>query len=394
MDEEAVSKKIVSEFLKAIKGEQSLFTLSNNLCGRVPYSYETLRRIVKFFYLAFLHLGFNEDFSSFDNEASDVDKNIVKRESNEERRELNQLYLAVARRKVFDRRMQEAISKLQPIQVKRADFPLQEKTQQCAFLCISDLHYGSQFVVNGLNGEVVNKYDKEVFKARMRLLLDKISEDADILVVDEWRVCFLGDFVEGILRPGSLTLLNSNVIDDVIELSEYLSCWCVELSRIVNVPIEISIVGGNHDIQRLLGSKPMFEEENVAKIIHSFLKVRLQEFADFIKIKDYSDVSVISIYDLNLLLLHGIENDLKKTIVYFSEVYNIDLDYVVAGHFHSPKNESLMPGAFGDKESIRVGSIMGINPYSKKLRIGAKPSAYVALFEDCGKTWSRNYYLG
>ena len=33
------------------------------------------------------------------------------------------------------------------------------------------------------------------------------------------------------------------------------------------IPINIVTVGGNHDVQRLLGSKPMFEDENLAKLI-------------------------------------------------------------------------------------------------------------------------------
>ena len=42
-----------------------------------------------------------------------------------------------------------------------------------------------------------------------------------------------------------------------------------------------------------------------------------------------------------------------------------------------------------------IGSICGIDPYAKKLRVGSRPSAYFALYdENNGKTWQRNYYLG
>ena len=48
----------------------------------------------------------------------------------------------------------------------------------------------------------------------------------------------------------------------------------------------------------------------------------------------------------------------------------------------------------GDRVVNRVGSICGVDPYSKKIRKAARPSATVAIYtEDEGKTWQRQYYL-
>ena len=95
------------------------------------------------------------------------------------------------------------------------------------------------------------------------------------------------------------------------------------------------------------------------------------------------------------MFIHGEDKDLKETMEYFEHLYNVGVDEIIAGHYHSPSSKTIGVAEVGDRTVTRVGSICGIDPYAKKIRVGARPSAYFALYdEDNGKTWQRNYYLG
>lgn len=94
------------------------------------------------------------------------------------------------------------------------------------------------------------------------------------------------------------------------------------------------------------------------------------------------------------MLEHGEDSNLQTTLEYFSNLYNIDIDEVIAGHFHRPESKAVGVTELGDRMIYRVGSICGCDAYSKKLRKAARPSAYFALYEkELGHTWSKNYYL-
>ena len=91
---------------------------------------------------------------------------------------------------------------------------------------------------------------------------------------------------------------------------------------------------------------------------------------------------------------HGEDKDLKTTMDYFSNLYNIDVDEIVAGHLHRVESKTVGITELGDRQLTRVGSIVGTDSYAKQIRASARPSCYIALYEeDNGKTWSRNYYL-
>ena len=78
---------------------------------------------------------------------------------------------------------------------------------------------------------------------------------------------------------------------------------------------------------------------------------------------------------------------------YFSNLYNIDIDEGYGGHLHRPENKCIGITEVGDRMFTRVGSIVGIDTFAKRIRVSSRPSAYAAIYTDNGKTWSRNYYL-
>lgn len=306
--------------------------------------------------------------------------------------EYNAIQRAEARNDLFNEQIIKAIERLEPIKGTRPKLDVEPcDKHRTALLAISDLHAGSTFTVRGIYNEIVNEYSYDIMCARLWSIIDKI--EADDIVFDDLTVAICGDLVEGILRESSLTKLREPVTDTVIRLAEFLSEWIYQLSIRLEKKVNVVIIGGNHDTVRSLTSRPMFEGENLTKIVVEFIKLRLQDL-DWITVDDYQDVAIKNIQGVNVMFLHGEDKDLKTTMDYFSNLYNIDVDEIVAGHLHRGESKIVGITELGDRQLTRVGSIVGTDSYAKQIRASARPSCYIALYEeDNGKTWSRNYYL-
>lgn len=356
------------------------------------YSDEYIRRAINIFKM-FL--------DNFDETEEDVDTVSaiaqVKEELEKERKKLQtvnseyNLNLRIdARNELFQEKIIEAIRGLEPVKVKNikhSNPPL----NNTGLLCVSDLHAGSTFTVNGIWGEKINEYNFEIMQNRLWKLSSLI--EADAIEYDKLIVAFLGDYLENILRMTSLTKLREPVIDTTIKLSEFLVRWLADLQDRIERPIHIVMVSGNHDTQSILGSNPRPAGENLGKIIHKFIEIRFEN-NPHITIEPFGDAIVKSIEGVNVLFNHGEDVNLKDTLDYFDNVYDIDIDEIFVGHFHRPESKAVGISDLGDKTVYRVGSIMGIDPYAKKIRKAARPSAYFAVYErGVGHSWSKNYYL-
>lgn len=360
---------------------------------RDVFSDEYIRRSAKVFSIFLKHL---EDMG--DTEAEGEMQDILEQLKAERIKiqtanlEYNAIQRAEARNDLFNEQIIRAIERLEPIKGTRPKLDVEPcDRHRTALLAISDLHAGSTFTVKGIYNEIVNEYSYDIMCARLWSIIDKI--EADDIVFDDLTLAICGDLVEGILRESSLTKLREPVTDTVIRLAEFLSEWIYQLSIRLETKVNVVIIGGNHDTVRSLTSRPMFEGENLTKIVVEFIKLRLQDL-DWITVDDYQDVAIKNIQGVNVMFQHGEDKDLKTTMDYFSNLYNIDVDEIVAGHLHRGESKTVGITELGDRQLTRVGSIVGTDSYAKQIRASARPSCYIALYEeDNGKTWSRNYYL-
>lgn len=370
---------------------------AKSVIGEELYSQENLRRCYVFFN-KFLEQLDEKELDNIDNvdKLSEISK--AKEELIKERKKLQtvnmqtqEYYRDVARHELFNEKIEDAIYNLEPIYVKT--IPHKHKSSgKTGLIAISDLHAGSTFEINGLFNEVVNHYDFDTMKLRLEKLIGLI--DADAIEYDDIVIAICGDVFENAIRTSSLMKLREPVIDTVIKTSEFLCQWIAEVANVLEVPIKVITIGGNHDQLSILGMKPRPEEENLTKIVVKFMELRFKE-QDNIKIEPYAETTVIDIQGVNVMFDHGTDANLENTVQYFSNIYNIDVDEIIAGHLHQPESKAFGISDIGDKMVYRVGSIVGIDPFAKKIRKASRPSAYFALYDNnAGHTWSRNYYLG
>lgn len=315
-------------------------------------------------------------------------------------REYNATNRIVARNELFKELMLEEIQHLKPIEIKT--FAHKSATDKTAIVCVSDAHYGEQFELNGLFGEVINKYDTEVFKIRMWNLLAQLEAEKNKMDFGKLLVWDIGDCISGILRMGSLQKLQTGVIQSAIEYAEFMSVWLCEAYNRLNIPIEYSLRGGNHDMLRLLTEKKVFEDENIAKVIYEYIKLRIEnvklqatnvENKLLIEVAPYSDIIYHNIYGMNVLSYHGDSKSLKEDIEFFENYYNINIDIVITGHLHRNSQETIGIGYNGDREIMRVPSIMGVNDYAKRIRKSSRAGCKFMVFSEDGKDYEKTFYL-
>lgn len=303
--------------------------------------------------------------------------------------EYNAIQRAEARNDMFKEELIRAIGRLEPLKIPEHENTY-EVSDSTLLITLSDFHAGSTFTVKGAFGEIVNQYDYHIMWHRLYNLIDQI--EADCIDFQDCKVAILGDCFENITRSSSLLKLCEPVIDTVIKFSEDLCHWLVRLRTKLGTNIEVIACGGNHDIQRILESRPNFEDENLTKFVVAYIKQRFEGIVGF-DIDDYQEIAIKNIRGTNIMFCHGEDKDLSTTMDYFSNLYNIDIDEGYGGHLHRPESKAIGITEVGDRVFTRVGSVVGIDTFAKKIRVSARPSAYVALYTDNGKTWSRNYYL-
>lgn len=359
---------------------------------RDVYSSEYLRRASKVFSI-FLR---NAEGQEAEGDKSDELKELLNQIKAERIKlsttniEYNAIQRAEARNDLFNEELIRAIDRLEPLRIPEHENTYRLDSDSTLLITLSDFHAGSTFKISGLYGETVNEYSYDIMWHRLYNLIDQI--EADCIDFKDCKVAILGDCFENILRTSSLLKLREPVIDTVIKFSEDMCQWLVRLANVLKTDVEVITVGGNHDIIRSLESRPSFEDENLTKFVVAYVTQRLIE-ADCIAVNPYQEIAIKNIRGTNVMFCHGEDKDLTTTMDYFSNLYNVDIDEGYGGHLHRPESKAVGITEVGDRVFTRVGSIVGIDSFAKKIRVSARPSVYVALYTDNGKTWSRNYYL-
>lgn len=297
-----------------------------------------------------------------------------------------------ARNDMMREKIAEAISHLEPFHIRPFVEMPHLTTGESGLLCLSDFHAGSTYEVKGLYGEVVNAYNFDIMRGRMESLLNQLCNEDNVVTLDDITVAILGDLFENILRPSSLVKLREPVIDTVMRFSEYLADWLVALHERLDMPVNVVMVGGNHDCQRLLGSKPQFEDENLTKIVVWYLEERLKGVSG-ITVDPYTDCALKMIRGNSIMLHHGDGGDIADTMRYFENLYNMTVDEIFCGHLHSQSMKPAGITELGDKLCWRVGSICGVDTYAKQIRKASRPSCMFTQYTQDGAGWRKTFYL-
>lgn len=367
--------------------------------GENIYSSENTRRCAKFF-TQFIYNLENDEIEKIEDKDKVEEIKQAMEELVKERKkiqtanvEYNANLRSEARAEMFNEQVIQAINNLKPIQFTKRLYrePVLEAT---AVLCIADAHNGVEINMPSLFGEVVNVYSPEILKARLNSLANQVIKDKERLIdYDKLIVFDLGDAIQGMLRLSDLSKLKTGVLQSALDYAEMISQWLNFLSDKLEIPIEYVCLGGNHCECRFLEKGRNWEEENLGLVIQQFVELRLQNNPN-ITVDPYSEFGFKTVQGVNILAIHGddAKNDFDE-ISYWENYHNISIDILIMGHVHHGEQKTVGYGLTGDKEVIKVPSLVGVDSFSKKCRKLARAGAKFMLFEDGSKTWEKTIVL-
>lgn len=248
-------------------------------------------------------------------------------------------------------------------------------------LCIADCHFGAEWIVRGLRGEILNRYNPEVFAERMDDLLLQVRDIIDHESISDVRLLLCGDSLNGMLRPSQLMKLRWGVIESCMRFSEHMAQWIAALSQYATV--SVCGVDGNHTETRSLNSKRGdFPGENLEKVIFWFLAERLKDVPGVLVDSITEQQKHLTVQGFSILLTHGtdiksLENAAKQSMLLYGE----SIDYLICGHKHREQEYVSGYTDQGNAVVVRVPSLCGMDEYAQRLGYGGKPGALAMVLE-------------
>lgn len=291
-----------------------------------------------------------------------------------EKLEYNRWLREEARDELITEKICNAISTLPPLDIPEHIIPTHNT--KAYVLVYGDEHFGVEFELKGLFGDIINAYSPEIFEERMWDLFNQTIEIVQKENIDTLNVFSMGDYMDGVLRVSQLMKLRYGVVDGTIKYADFISNWLNELTKYVRVKYQST--NGNHSELRMIGQpKGTFTEDNMGRVVSEFIKTRLKDNPNFTYIENPTGYIYAQLAGYSLLGCHGEVRNLENAIKDFSKIYGVPIDYLISGHVHH--NKTIEVGV--NSEVITVGSIVGSDSYSLSLQKNANASAKLLIFE-------------
>lgn len=310
-----------------------------------------------------------------------------------EKIEYNKFLREQSRSELFEEKVEQIIKGLEKPKIPKY-IPRQiGEYDGCLF--IADAHYGKEFQVKGLMGEVINSYNVQIFEERMWNLLQQTLDIIKKEKLNHLNIFNLSDSLDGILRTSQLMSLELGHIDSVMGFADFMVHWLNELSQCITIDY-YAVEDSNHCQTRPLNSKrDDFPHENTEKIITWYIHNMLKDNPNIGVNLNCMPMWYKNIVGINVLATHGQEEkNLEKLLKDYMLMYSFPIDLLVTAHLHHGYNQTISAGVNGDIEVIRVPSIVGLDEYSAKLRKSSKAGAkFIILEEGIGKTVSYDIKL-
>ena len=315
----------------------------------------------------------NEAIKKMDDLKRDIQKERIK--LNTTRVEYNKWLRENARDELIVEEICKSISNLSPLE-KPAYIQNKYSTKEYC-LVFGDEHYGTEFELTDLLGNIINSYSPEIFEKRMWDLFYQVIDIIKKEDINTLNVYSMGDFSDGCLRVSQLMKLRYGVIDGTIKYANFISNWLNELTKYVRIRFQMT--DGNHTELRMLGQpKGTFVEDNMGKIVKEFIKIRLEDNDNFTFIENPTGYIYDNLAGNIILGIHGETRSLEKTLKDLSAIYNTQIKYLFAGHLHHSKLEEIGINS----EVINIPSIIGVDPYALSLNKASNASAKLFIFEE------------
>ena len=248
------------------------------------------------------------------------------------------------------------------------DIPL-EYIEGSYVLCWTDLHYGAKFVSEN------NSYSREECKRRLEYLASKVKNMCVEKGIGNLHICGLSDDIQGLLRITDVKINDIPVVESVVEVSRLLASILSSISEKTNITY-YHTMASNHSQTRPITGKADLIKEDLEVIIGNYIQDLVSDNDRIEVVLSKKDYHSIQIEGQNILLMHGHQTkSIKDIIKDYSMLHRRFYDIAFIGHYHGGQTISTGESVNGNTEIFVIPSIVGSDPYSDSLKVGAKSMA-------------------
>lgn len=242
-------------------------------------------------------------------------------------------------------------------------------------VCLSDVHMG--LVTEGLYG----KYDPDIAKAYVSQYVEYIADIATRHCTQNCYVAILGDMINGRIHLTTMIENRDDVIQQTQSVSELVSWFLSELSKLFD-HVYVNSVSGNHS--RIDRKDAVLRTERLDNLVCWYAKARLCNCSNIIFMDDTRfdpTIGIFNIQGLLFLLCHGDYDSADASGVQKLTMMVGEVPYaVVMGHRHATTYQEI-----SGVRVIQCGTLAGSgSDYCIEKRIIGEPSQAVAVVSDKG----------
>jgi predicted phosphodiesterase len=254
-------------------------------------------------------------------------------------------------------------------------------TKNKAILIVTDWHIGA--TISNVSG---NSYNFKIAKKRIEKLKKEVLDYCTLWNITDLEVVCLGDLCEHVSMRNVTQAydIEMNFSHQIIKATELMIDLLTSLSTYLNV--NYTGISGNHDRMNPIAKDNLDGDNAMVLINHA-----INSFIEFSKIPRLSfcesdEILYSCVKELNgkkIKFVHGdneTRND-KNKLDKQSSMDNIVYDALIMGHYH---HYSVFERNHGRLE-IYIGSIMGRNNYSKKIKATTDASQGLIIVREDGE---------
>lgn len=260
--------------------------------------------------------------------------------------------------------------------------PLLPSNKHKAILIVTDFHIGA--TVKDING---NSYNFQIAKQRLNHLKKKTLDYCRVYGITDLYVVCLGDVCEHIFMRNITQSFEAEFpfAQQIVKASELLIDLLVSLATYVNV--DFTGLAGNHDRMNGASKNDNIDGDNCMVIVNYMVRsfIELSQLPR-LRMSEADDVLYSCVKEINgrkIKFFHG-DLDSKRDsnkLDKHTQMDGIVYDAIVMGHYH---HYHVIERNYGKME-IYIGSLMGRNQYSKKMKANSDASQGLILIHEDGE---------
>lgn len=289
------------------------------------------------------------------------------------RREYNKLLRHEARYENLVDVLKEAVENVQPFEYTKHEYKY--ATNIHAALLLSDLHYGLKI------DNVLNEYNIDICKERMKLLLDKVIYFCQLNRVEVLHVNLLGDIISGLIHLSARVANEEDVITQTIEVGEMLARFIHELNQWIP---QVKVYGctGNHS-RVTADKKTNVPAENFERLIFEYIRLRVPGIK--VSLNGLEDWVSYKIKDKLVFATHGDKDTVQNVKMHSVNLLKQVPDVIYLGHIHHMNLRD-----DNGTEIVTNGSICSVDEYAMGNRLNTEPYQILQIYGNDTLTYRLN----